>query len=106
MPRILASGALLVLMVIQIYTGKMAECSSVQALRVLGNGEASAYEAEYKERLKVLQDDTVRDVVFTPYEYQPTMLYVGDFTEDITNENNVEIAKYFNKNSIKVDYLD
>ena len=106
MPQILAAGAVLLLLVVQMVSGKMAECSSMQALHVLGTGEAAAYEAEYRERLKVLQDDSVKDVVFKPYEHQPAMLYVGDFTEDVENENNVEIAKYFNKNSIKVDYLD
>lgn len=106
MPQILAAGAMVLLLVVQMVSGKMAECSSMQALHVLGTKEAVAYEAEYRERLKILEDDAVKDVVFKPYEHQPAMLYVGDFTEDVENENNVEIAKYFNKNSIKVDYLD
>ncbi len=106
MPQILAAGVWLLFLVVQMVSGKMGECSSMQALHVLSSGEAAAYDREYKERLKVLQDDSVKDVVFKPYEHQPAMLYVGDFTEDVENENNVEIAKYFNKSSIKVDYLD
>ncbi len=105
-PGFLAAGLMIFLLGAQIYSGELAQCSSVQAIRVLANGEAAAYEQEYKERLSVLEDDGVRDVVFTPYEHQPAMIYVGDFTADVTNENNVEIAKYFHKDTIKVDLLD
>lgn len=101
-----ASAVWIILLALQVYTGELANCSSVVAARLLLNGEAAAYEQEYQERLVVLQDTSVRDVVFLPYTHQPEMLYVGDFTQDVTNENNVEIAKYFHKDSIKVDFLD
>lgn len=103
-PQILAVCVMLFLFGGQVYSGEFKKCSSIQALRLLKNGEAVAYEYEYRERLKVLQDETVRDVVFKPYEHQPAMLFVGDFTGDVNNPNNIEIANYFRKNSIKVDY--
>lgn len=105
-PGLMAAGLLLFLIGAQIYSGEMTKCSSVQAIKVIASGEAAAYEQEYRERLKVLQDDSVRDVEFEPYTCQPAMLYVGDFTGDVDNPNNVRIAKYFNKDSIKVNYLD
>ena len=105
-PQIAATAVVLFLFAGQIYAGEFANCSSVQAAEVLLSGEAAAYEMEYRERLKVLCDDSVKDVVFKPYEHQPAMLYVGDFTPDAENENNVEIAKYFHKESIKVDLMD
>ena len=54
--------------------------------------------------MEILKDDSVLDVVFSPYEHQPDMLYVGDFTGDVTNVNNVRIAEFWGKDSIRVDY--
>lgn len=105
-PQIVTAGVVIYLFICQVYAGEWEACSSVQAAKILVSGEAAAYEQEYLERLEILQDESVRDVIFSPYEHQPAMIYVGDFTSDVTNENNVEIAKYFNKNSIKVDLLD
>ena len=105
-PVFLAAGVWFFLLGAQIYSGEMAQCSSLQAGRILISGEAKAYEQEYRDRLVVLQDDTIKDVVFKPYSSQPAMIYVGDFTDDVNNPNNVQIAKYFRKDSIKVNYLD
>lgn len=103
---VLGVAGFCLLFAVQIGTGKAAECSSAQALRSIAGGELQRYEEEYRERLKVLEDDTIKDVVFMPYETRPAMIYVGDFTPDPTNENNVEIAKYFGKDSIKVQIMD
>lgn len=97
-------AAIIILMSVQIFSGKAGECTAAEAVRIIVSGEGALYEKEYRERLEVLQDDAVTDVVFAPYTVQPKLLYVGDFTDDIYNENNVEIAKYFGKNSVMVDY--
>lgn len=102
----LAVIAVCVLLVLEAVSGGLGECSSVKALRLLWSGEAQAYEEEYQQRLSVLLDDSVRDVVFLPYEHRPDMLYVGDFTGDVENINNVRIAEYFHKDSIMVQYYD
>lgn len=102
-PCILA-GSMILLFLFQTAAGEFARCSSVKAARILLSGEAYGYEQEYQERLCVLKDPSVQDVVFLPYEHQPEMLFVGDFTGDAENENNVRIARYFNKNSIRVQY--
>ena len=75
-----------------------------KAITILANGEAAAYEREYQDRMKVLTEDRVQDVVFQPYEHQPDMLYVGDFTADSHHETNRRIAQYFKKISLRVDY--
>lgn len=94
----------IILMAIQVFSGKAKECTASEAIRILASGEGIQYEKEYKERLAILEDDTITDVVLKPYTVQPKMLYVGDFTDDIYNENNVQIARYFGKNSVMVDY--
>jgi len=99
-----SSGIFVILFAVQLFTGKAAECTTMRAIGILENGEAQVYHQEYLERLEILKDDSVLDVVFSPYEHQPDMLYVGDFTGDVTNVNNVRIAEFWGKDSIRVDY--
>lgn len=88
----------------QIVSERVLECTSVRAVQLLFTGEAAAYEEEYQERLRILEDETIQDVIFTPYEHRPDMLYVGDFPGDPLDPTNVKIAEYFGKNSVMVDY--
>lgn len=103
-PWCVGAIAVIMLMAVQIFSGSIQECTAAEAIRILADGEGIQYEKEYRERLAILEDDTITDVVFEPYTVQPKMLYVGDFTDDIYNENNVQIAQYFGKNSVMVDY--
>lgn len=75
-----------------------------KAMGSLVSGEAAAYEAEYQERLKLLNDPTLRDVVLPPYQNQPEMLYVGDISGDADEPTNRKVAQYFHKDSVRVDY--
>ena len=102
--KIILSALAVLLLMVQIVTGKVQESTVFRAIRVLEGGEAVAYEKEYEERLEVLRDASIQDVVFQPYVNQPDMIYVGDFTGDPLNENNIRIAQYWGKNSIRVDY--
>ncbi len=104
MPCLIAMGAFLFLMVMQIAAGEWKECTSVKAAQLLWSGEAAAYEQEYQERLKILRDDQVQNVVFQPYEHQPEMLFVGDFQGNTENVNNRKVAEYFGKETIMVQY--
>lgn len=96
--------AIVLLLGIQIVTGEVTKCNFVCAARTIQKGEAAIYEQEYQKRLEVLGDDSVRDVVFLPYTVKPELVFVGDFTGDVNNVNNINIAKYFNKDSLMVQY--
>jgi len=98
------AAAIILLIVIQVISGNLRKCNAAEALHIIASGEGVQYDKEYKERMAILEDDTISDVVFKPYTVQPKMLYVGDFTDDADNENNVQIARYFDKNSVMVDY--
>ena len=89
---------------VQILSGKVTQSTSGKAIRLLASGEAAAYEREYQERLRILEDDTVKDVVFQPYVSQPEMLYVGDFVGDAQDVTNQKVAKYFHKYTVCVEY--
>lgn len=93
-----------VLLTVQIISGAAWETTFGKAVTLLASGEAAAYEQEYQQRLRILEDEEVRDVVFQPYKNQPEMLYVGDFHSDPQHDTNQKAAQYFHKNSICVDY--
>lgn len=97
-------GVFVLLFAVQIFAGKTEECTTMRTFRILKSGEAKAYHEEHLARREILYDDSVKDVVFKPFENQPDMLYVGDFTGDAANGNNVRIAGFWGKDSIRVDY--
>lgn len=89
---------------VQIFTGALRETTSARAVKLLASGEAAAYEREYRDRLRILEDDMVQDVVFLPYENRPDMLYVGDFAGDAQDATNRKVAQYFHKRTVRVEY--
>lgn len=78
--------------------------TTVKAIQLLSNGEAKAYEEEYQERMKILQDDNIQDAVLSTYQHRPDMLYIGDFSADPQSPLNQSAAAYFHKKSILVRY--
>jgi len=97
-------AAALLLGMEQVAAGHAAETTVGKAVGLLVSGEAAAYEREYQERMRILEDETIRDVVFSPYENQPEMLYVGDFAQEAEDETNRKAAQYFHKDSLRVQY--
>ena len=96
--------AMVILLLGIFFTGLWQEVSTAKAVRVLADGEAAAYAAEYEERLLLLNDPTVTDVVLTPFVHQPAMIYTGDLPGDPEDPTSERTAQYFGKNSIYVDY--
>ncbi len=89
---------------VQLFSGSAAQTSAGKALRILASGEAESYEQEYQERMHILEDPDVVDVVFEPYVNRPDMLYVGDLPGDVTDPTSQRTAQYFKKNSVTVQY--
>lgn len=81
------------------YTGET--MSSISAYKSLRDGSAQRYYQEYQQRLAILEDDTIKDVVFAPYSYFPYALYFGDFQRSYCWINE-DAAQFYNKNSIIV----
>lgn len=96
--------AIVLLVLVQVFSGAIATCTTGKAIRLLASGEARAYEQEYQQRLAILMDESITDVVFEPYQNQPDMLYVGDLTGDAQDETNQKTAQYFKKNTVRVQY--
>ena len=102
--KIARYAAMTILLLGLLFTGLWQETSAVKAIRVLANGEAAAYAAEYEERLLLLNDPEVTDVVLTPFTHQPAMIYTGDLPGDPEDPTSQKTAQYFGKNSLYVDY--
>ena len=74
--------------------------TSVSAYYSLREGEARIFNEEWQERLAILNDENIKDVVFHPYSRKPYLLFFIDVTDDKTNWINEAYARYFNKNFV------
>lgn len=83
------------------YNSMGSRMSSVSTYESLRDGTAAQYYQEYQERLAVLEDDSVKDVVFEPYTYHPYALFFYDF-QSFHSWINEYAEQFYNKNSILV----
>lgn len=86
-----------------IYTTDLKELTSYRAYRSWRQGWAQQYAIEWEERLEVLHDDSVKDVVFEPLSVYPEMILYTD----LQDENgyiwvNAACAEYYDKASVTV----
>lgn len=102
--KIARYAAMAILLAGILFTGLWQETSAAKAIRMLTNGEAAAYAAEYEERLLLLNNPDVMDVVLTPFVHQPAMIYTGDLPGDPEDPTSQKVALYFRKNSVYVNY--
>ena len=102
--RVVWGGIVLVLLGGLVLSDQTVSLTTSKAVRLLISGEAQAYEQEYRERILILENDAIKDVVFEPYQNQPDMLYVGDLTGDAQDDTNQKAAQYFGKNTVRVNY--
>lgn len=101
---IIAPIVALGLFVSQCFIGNINNCTTVKTIKLLASGEAKAYGQENKERLELLNDESVEDVVLQPHEYTPDMLYVGDLLDDPNETANQKMAQFYGKKSVVVDW--
>lgn len=102
--KVMAAVCVLALVLVQTGTGNMKACTTVKAVALLASGEARAYDLEYRQRIAVLEDDSVKEVVLPPFENQPDMLFVGDISDDPASSANQKMAQYYRKESVIVEY--
>ena len=79
------------------------ESSTYRAMAWLLKGEARAYKQAWEERLEILHDDSVREVLFAPLPgYPGEMIYYADFQ---TGENwiNSACARYYGKDYVGLE---
>ena len=97
-------GLTISFILIQVFSGAVSQTTMGISLHLLISGEAAAYEQEFQERLKLLNDPFITDVVLPAYKNRPAMLYVGDFSVDTEEPTNQKAAQFYHKNTLRVEY--
>lgn len=95
---------IVLLLLFQIVFGDSSALTTVKAMELIVTGEAKAYGEEYQQRIEILRDEAMQDVLLPAYHNKPDMLYVGDFSGDPLNETNQAAAEFFHKNSVAIIY--
>lgn len=98
----LYNGAVITLCGILLFSGMILDLTTVTACKVWIKGEGKQYDKEYTERLAVLEDESITDVVFAPYTVEPELVFIADGTEDPEFVNNREWADFYGKNSLVI----
>ena len=80
--------------------------TSLLALSSLRSGEAKAWHDCFMRRLEVLNDVSVKDARIEPYPCQPYLLFYSDIVDDPEAWENVDMANFYGKDSIKFNTLD
>lgn len=93
---------MLLVLAVWLLTADKNTYTSVSALRSLVNGDAEVYYAEAMERHKLYTDESVADVIVTPFSAKPALFDFDDLTENEENWLNLAVAGYYHKNSVKL----
>ena len=93
---------MLLVLSVWILTADKNTYTSVSALRSLVNGDAVVYYTEAMERHELYTDESVTDVVVTPFSAKPALFDFDDLTENEGNWLNLAVSGYYHKNSVKL----
>lgn len=96
------NGIVVTLAVVLLLSGTILDMTTVTACKVWLKGEGKQYDKEYRERLAVLEDESVTDVVFEPYTVKPKLVFIADGIEDPAFVNNRAWADFYGKNSLTI----
>lgn len=71
------------------------------ALYSLVTGEAKQYKIENEERLKILHDDNITEVVLPAFKATPSLLIFQDISSNPEEWLNTVVAEYYHKESVR-----
>lgn len=77
--------------------------NSVQVAKAITSGDAKYYEEQYQERVKLIESDE-QNLVFKVYDVPDSLMYVlwvGDLSQDSSEDNNIAFAKFYKKESAR-----
>lgn len=81
---------------------KLGMMTSYSAFEFINYGHAAAFWNENMERLAILENPEINEVELKPHTVMPFYLYVSDITYDQNNWENVGMANYYGKASVKL----
>ncbi len=76
--------------------------TSVLAINELKSGEAREYYEEALQRQIILEDPSILDCEFKPFEHMPYLLFFTDMSDDPSDFQNEDTCTYYQKNTILV----
>ncbi|MGN1330327.1 MAG: DUF6056 family protein [Clostridia bacterium] len=94
---ILAFGIIFV----HVYINRM-DVTTYQTYQIIENGYAKKYDEECKSRIKILEDDSIKQVEFKALTVCPRPIFHCEFSDDPESWLNTPVAKIYNKEYIKV----
>lgn len=71
-----------------------------EAVYELVTGEAKAYRDANIQRLEILRNSDIKEVVLPQYTAKPYLLFINDITADTTDWRNIAVAEYYDKISV------
>ena len=74
--------------------------SATSAVYDLVNGNAQTFRAERVQRLEILNDETIDDVVLSELTCKPSLLFREDIYHNKEEWLNTAVARYYDKNSV------
>lgn len=77
-----------------------ARSSSYTACTEILSGEAQLFAQEWDERYAILEDDSIKEVEFTPLTATQSMLFLSEFSTDSSHWLNDAVAGYFDKETV------
>ena len=89
------------LLFVNFYLGRE-NMATYQTFVLLKNGDAKKYDMEYKERIKILENDKIKKVEFKELSVYPYPIFYCEFSEDEDSWLNEPITKIYHKDSVKL----
>lgn len=90
-----ASAVVLVVML-------LAPSTFTQAFDQLRTGQLQAYDSQLDARVALYEDASVSNVETPELSVKPSLIYFDDITDDPSDWRNVDLAAYYNKESVKL----
>ena len=72
------------------------------ALKSIQTGEASRYQKQIEERIKIYKDENIKDVEVERIKERPFLLYNSDLHYDPNYWINEAVKEFYNKNSVRL----
>lgn len=71
------------------------------------SGAINEYDEKYKERIKILNDESKKEIVIEKFDKIPFTLFYSDISDNNDSWKNIPLRKIYNKNKIvlKEDYI-
>ena len=77
--------------------------ASESARRDMDDWQAQLYFNQYKERVAVLNNPEIKNVVLESYKNRPKTIYFDDITTDVSDWRNQALSRYYEKSSVVLE---